>query len=42
MNRDEAALLDIHNAAQRILRFATGVTKANLATNEEKQSAILY
>ncbi|EDX76295.1 conserved hypothetical protein [Coleofasciculus chthonoplastes PCC 7420] len=42
MNRDEAALLDIHNAAQRILIFATGVTKANLATNEEKQSAILY
>lgn len=42
MNRDEAALLDIHNAAQRILLFASGLTKANLATNEEKQSAILY
>jgi uncharacterized protein with HEPN domain len=42
MNRDEAALLDIYNAAQRILIFATGLTKANLATNEEKQSAILY
>lgn len=42
MNRDEAALLDIHNAAQRILLFAVGLTKANLATSEEKQSAILY
>lgn len=42
MNRDETALLDIYNATQRILNFASGLTKANLATNEEKQSAILY
>jgi len=42
MNRDNAALLDIYNAAQRILLFTTGQTKANLAINEEKQSAILY
>ena len=42
MNRDEAALLDIHSAAQRICLFAIGLSKANLATNEEKQSAILY
>ena len=42
MNRDDAALLDIHNAAQRILLFATGLTKSNLAADEEKQSAILY
>jgi uncharacterized protein with HEPN domain len=42
MSRDKAALLDIHNAAQRILRFATGLTKSELAANEEKQSAILY
>ena len=42
MNRDEAALLDIHNTAQRILLFAVGLTKASLAANEEKQSAILY
>jgi uncharacterized protein with HEPN domain len=42
MSRDKAALLDIHNAAKRILLFATGLTKSNLATNEEKQSAILY
>jgi len=42
MNRDEAVLLDVHNAAQRIRLFATGLSKTNLATNEEKQSAILY
>ena len=42
MNRDNAALLDIYNAAQRILLFADGLTKANLANNQEKQSAILY
>jgi uncharacterized protein with HEPN domain len=29
-------------AAQRIVLFATGLTKTNLATDEEKQSAILY
>jgi len=42
MSRDKAALLDIHNAARRILLFAAGLTKSDLATNEEKQSAILY
>ncbi len=42
MSRDSAALLDIHNAARRILQFAVGLTKSELATNEEKQSAILY
>jgi uncharacterized protein with HEPN domain len=42
MSRDEATLLDIYHAAQRILRFAIGLTRNNLATNEEKQSAILY
>jgi uncharacterized protein with HEPN domain len=42
MNRDETALLDIDNATQRIRLFATGLSKADLATNEEKQSAILY
>lgn len=42
MNRDETVLLDIHNAAQRIRLFATGLSKTNLAANEEKQSAILY
>ena len=42
MSRDKATLLDIHNAAQRILLFAGGLTKSELASNEEKQSAILY
>lgn len=42
MNRDDAALLDIHNTVQRILLFTVGQTKASLAANEEKQSAILY
>ena len=42
MNRDEASLLDIVNAAKRILKFAEGLDKSALTTNEEKQSAILY
>jgi uncharacterized protein with HEPN domain len=42
MSRDKAALIDIHHAAQRILLFANGLTKSDLAANEEKQSAILY
>lgn len=42
MSRDNAALLDIHNAARRILLFTAGLTKSDLAANEEKQSAILY
>ena len=42
MNRDDASLLDIYHAAKRILVFASGLDKQDLATNEEKQSAILY
>ena len=42
MNRDRASLLDIVNAVHRILTFAQGIDKSVLATNEEKQSAILY
>jgi uncharacterized protein with HEPN domain len=42
MNRDSASLLDIVNAAKRVLLFAEGLDKSALATNEEKQSAILY
>jgi putative transposase len=41
-SRDSASLLDIVNAVQRVLRFAEKLDKADLATNEEKQSAILY
>jgi uncharacterized protein with HEPN domain len=40
MNRDRASLLDITNAAKRILEFAEGCDRSALATNEEKQSAI--
>lgn len=42
MSRDKASLLDIVNAAKRVLQFAAGLDKSSLATNEEKQSAILY
>jgi uncharacterized protein with HEPN domain len=42
MNRDSASLLDIVNAAKRVLIFADGLDKSALAGNEEKQSAILY
>ncbi|NET41015.1 DUF86 domain-containing protein [Okeania sp. SIO2B3] len=42
MSRDKASLLDIVNAARRVLQFAEGIDKSELATNEEKQSAILY
>ena len=42
MSRDRASLLDIVNAANRILNFAKGIDKSVLESNEEKQSAILY
>jgi uncharacterized protein with HEPN domain len=42
MNRDNASLLDMVNAAKRVLRFAEGLDKSALASDEEKQSAILY
>ena len=42
MSRDSASLLDMVNAAKRLLKFAEGLDKSALVTNEEKQSAILY
>ncbi|MGI0482588.1 DUF86 domain-containing protein [Geminocystis sp. CENA526] len=42
MNRDNAYLLDIYNAINRILLFSKDLTKSDLKSNEEKQSAILY
>lgn len=42
MSRDNASLLDIINAANRVLRFAEGLDRSSLEANEEKQSAILY
>ena len=42
MNLDDACLLDIFNAIQRIKLFTTNLTQEQLRANEEKQSAILY
>ncbi|MBE9169157.1 DUF86 domain-containing protein [Pleurocapsales cyanobacterium LEGE 06147] len=42
MSRDKASLLDMVNAAKRVIKFTEGLDKSALATNEEKQSAILY
>ncbi|MEN9521524.1 MAG: hypothetical protein RLZZ381_4112 [Cyanobacteriota bacterium] len=42
MSRDKASLLDIVNAAKRVIQFAEELDKSALATNDEKQSAILY
>ncbi len=42
MSRDKASILDMVNAAKRVVQFSKGVNKSNLATNEEKQSAIFY
>ncbi|HEY9701014.1 MAG TPA: DUF86 domain-containing protein [Allocoleopsis sp.] len=42
MKRDKASLLDIYHAINRVLLFSDGLTKSDLETNEEKQSAILY
>jgi len=42
MNRDKAFLLDIYNAINRIVLFSKDLTKSDLKSNEEKQSAILY
>lgn len=42
MNRNDASVLDIDTAAKRVLTFAAGLNQAELANNEEKQSAIVY
>jgi uncharacterized protein with HEPN domain len=42
MSRNQESLIDIKNAAQRILRYAAGVSRAELEANDEKISAILY
>jgi uncharacterized protein with HEPN domain len=42
MNRDNASLLDIFNASQRIIKFTEGLDRDSLYQNEEKQFAILY
>lgn len=42
MYRDEASILDIFRAGQRVLSFAQGLSQADLETDEVRLSAILY
>jgi uncharacterized protein len=42
MSRDTESLIDIQNAAHRILRYANGVSRSDLEVNDEKISALLY
>lgn len=42
MSRDRECLIDIINAAKRILRYTTNVSPIELEANDEKLSAILY
>ena len=42
MPRDSESLIDIEKAIRRILRYSTGVSRADLETNDEKVSALLY
>ena len=41
MDRDNASLLDIVNAAKRMSRFVDGVTREAFELNEEKLSAVV-
>lgn len=42
MPRDRESLIDIINAIRRIVRYTNGVSRSQLAANDEKLSAILY
>lgn len=42
MSRDLESLIDIKNAAQRIKKYADGISRSGLEENDEKLSAILY
>lgn len=42
MPRDQESLIDIATATKRILRYTDVISRANLETNDEKLSAILY
>lgn len=42
MTRDEALLLDIFDAGQKVLEFSDGMSQADLETDEKTLSAILY
>ena len=42
MTRDRAVLLDMLNAAERILEFRQGLTKAGFLDDNKTQSAVLH
>ncbi|MGB7413182.1 MAG: DUF86 domain-containing protein [Thermosynechococcaceae cyanobacterium] len=42
MRQDEASLVDIIQAAKRVIKFSESLNRKELKQNEEKQSAILY
>ncbi len=42
MQRDQESLIDMANAIKRILRYAERISASELASNDEKLSAILY
>ncbi len=42
MLRDKASLLDIYKAGQKVLKYAEGLSRGDLETEEIKLSAILY
>lgn len=42
MFRDEASVLDIFRAGQRVLEFARGLSRSDLETDVMRLSAILY
>ncbi|MBD2310802.1 DUF86 domain-containing protein [Desertifilum sp. FACHB-1129] len=42
MSREPEFVIDIANAIRRSLRYANGVSKSGLESNDEKLSAILY
>lgn len=41
-NRDRASLLDIANAAQKILQYKAGMDKAEFLKDDKTQSAIVF
>lgn len=41
-NRDLAALLDIYQAAQKVLRYKEGIEKAEFLNDDKTQSAIVF
>ena len=42
MSRDSATLVDLIQAARRILRFTRGVNRSAFDADVEKQSAVVY